>query len=317
MTNFTGNVSQKTYEEPLCSAVVATEIHDQLISLSVLNIFLSITAFLGNILILVALHKESSLHPQSKLLFRSLAITDLCVGIIAEPLSVTYWMSMVNERWDICRFAGVASSITSFMLCLVSLLILTAISVDRLLALLLGLRYRQVVTLRRTYVAVFAFWLVSIAAQAMNVWNYGISHLYGNIILALCLVTSIYSYTKIFLTLRHHQIQVQRNFQAKQQSQTIPLNAARYRKAVSSALWLQLTLLFCYLPFYVVSSLTVQSAVYSSFYLAWDYSATLVLLNSSINPILYCWKIKDVRQAAKNTIRQLPFVQRIGCREVY
>ena len=202
--------------------------------LSVLNIFLSITAFLGNTLILVALHTESSLHPPSKLLLRSLAKTDLCVGIIVQPLGITYWMSSVNERWDICRFAVVASIITSYMLCLVSLLILTAISVDRLLALLLGLRYKQVVTLRRTYVAVFAFWLISTLASTLRLWDYRISSWYSYVVISLCLVTSIYSYTKIFLRLSHHQIPVQGSFQAHQQSQTLPLNLVWYKKAVYS-----------------------------------------------------------------------------------
>ena len=113
MTNFTGDVNQKAIEEMHCSVELTGGIHNQLICLSVLNIFLSITAFLGNIPILVTLHKESSLHPPSKLLFRSLATTDLCVGIIVEPLAIANWMSMVNERWDICRFTVVASMITS------------------------------------------------------------------------------------------------------------------------------------------------------------------------------------------------------------
>ena len=65
-------------------------------------LFLSITAFLGNTLILLALLKETSLHPASKLLYRNVTITDLCVGIIAEPLYVTYCTSVVKERWDIC-----------------------------------------------------------------------------------------------------------------------------------------------------------------------------------------------------------------------
>ena len=68
-----------------------------------LNMFLSIASFLGNTLILVALSKESSLHPPSKLLLRSLAATDLCVGIINQPLYVTHWFSVVYERWDICH----------------------------------------------------------------------------------------------------------------------------------------------------------------------------------------------------------------------
>ena len=72
------------------------------IFLSALNIFLSISAFLVKTLILVALHKETSLHPPSKLLYRNLAITDLCVGIIADPLAVTHLTSVVKKRWDIC-----------------------------------------------------------------------------------------------------------------------------------------------------------------------------------------------------------------------
>ena len=112
------------------------------------NISVSITAFLGNTLILVALHKESSLHPQSKLLYRNLAITDLCVGMIVEPVYVAYFMSVLSDKWDICFYADLLSLFTSYVFSAVSLFTLTIISVDRLLALLLGLRYRQVVTSR-------------------------------------------------------------------------------------------------------------------------------------------------------------------------
>jgi len=122
ITNFIGAAKLKTYEELYCSTEITGSIHSQLICPSVLNIFLSISAYLGKILILVALHKESSLHLPSKLLFRSLAITDLCVGITEQPLIVTKWMSIANERWDICRFMSIATFITGYMLCSLSLL---------------------------------------------------------------------------------------------------------------------------------------------------------------------------------------------------
>ena len=60
--------------------------------------FFSITPFLGNTLILVALHKETSLHPPSKLLYRNLAITDLCVAIIVEPLTVAYLLDFCCQQ---------------------------------------------------------------------------------------------------------------------------------------------------------------------------------------------------------------------------
>ena len=158
-----------------CSPELIRGVDGELIFLSALNIFLSIAAFLGNTLILVALHKETSLHPPSKLLYRNLAITDLCVGIIAEPLYVTYITSVVNERWDICHYANWAARFSGQTLCSVSLVTLTAISVDRLLAVLLGLRYRQVVTLRRMCITVIGFWILSIVSASSFFWNRVIS----------------------------------------------------------------------------------------------------------------------------------------------
>ena len=73
-------------------------------SFASVNILLSITTFLGNSLILVALHKESALHAPSKLLYRCLATTDLLVGLIAQPLYVTCWMSVVHEHWTLCYY---------------------------------------------------------------------------------------------------------------------------------------------------------------------------------------------------------------------
>jgi len=80
---------------------------------------------------------------------------------------------------------------------------------------------------------------------------------------------------------------------------------ARYKKAVSSALWLQLTLVACYLPYDIVAALQAESGLFSSLHHAGSYTITLVYLNSSLNPILYCWKIVKVRKAVKDTIRQM------------
>ena len=302
--NFTGGEKQKSVEQ-LCLAGVTAglRIHSHLIFISVLNIFLSITSFLGNALVLVALRKESSLHPPSKLLLRSLATTDLCVGFISEPLYVTFLMSLVNEKWNICRFVVAARLETEPILCGVSLLTLTAISVDRLLALLLGLRYKQVVTLKRTYVIVITFWVVLTVLSIMSFWNLLI-FTWGSIIsVSLCLVISIFSYTKIFLTLRHRQNQVQD--QAQQPNQANQLNIARYRKAVSAALWLQLTLVACYLPDVITVALLASRELTTPVFLARRFTYTLLYLNSSLNPILYFWKIDQVRQAVKDTIRQV------------
>ena len=300
--NFTKDERQQTVGKLFYySEELTKEIFGELIFLSVLNILLSVNTFLGNTLILVALPKETSLHPPSKLLFRNLAITDLCVGIIAQPLLVAYLMSLVKQRWDICYELDYAGLAIGAILCSVSLFTLTAISVDRLLALWLGLRYRRVVTLRKAYISVIVMWVLSVVAGAAIYsldpvildWSMFIT-------ISLCVVISSLCYTKVFVVLRRRKVRLEDSaFQGPTEVIKVPLNLARYRKAVYSALWVQVTLVVCYLPFGIATTIPEISL---SVYLM---TLTLLLLNSSLNPFIYCWKIREVRQAVKDTIRQL------------
>ena len=296
LTNFTFESENRTHETNSllhCSVKITAEVHNQLIFIPVVNSFLSIIALLGNTLILVALGKEfPSLQATSKLLYRNLAITDLCVGVIVQPLCVAYWSSVLNETWNTCYYAIAALSITASILGLATI---TTISVDRLLALLLGLKYQEVVTKKKAFATVAVIWVLSVICPVSNIYLF--------IMACFCLVTLIFSYTKIFLTLRHYKIQVPS--QASQEpTQAISLNIVRYRKGVYSALWVQVALIVCYLPHFLAEIYIGQKGMNSSVYYAAQLTVTLVFLNSSLNPILYCWKIGEVREAVKNTLRQ-------------
>ena len=180
-TNFSSGRSRtESFKELLCSPSLVGGLQQQLsICFVAVDILLSITAFAGNSLILVALYKESSLHPPSKLLYRCLATTDLLVGLVAQPLYATYWMSVFQEHWSRCRYARDAGYVTSYVLILVSLMTMTAISVDRLLALLLGLRYKQIVTLKRTYIIVTTYWVFNLVASLSAIFYLIITFLYS------------------------------------------------------------------------------------------------------------------------------------------
>ena len=305
-TNFSRGGTQTTAtEELLCSPFLVGGLQSALVSFAAVDILLSITTFLGNSLILVALNKEFSLHPPSKLFYRCLATTDLLVGLVAQPLRVTYWMSVVHEHWSLCRYAGDAAYITGSVLCGVSLLTMAAISVDRLIALLSGLRYKEIVTLKRIYIIIASFWVLCLVASLCTIFDQRITALYALILIPLSLFISLASCTKIFRTLRHHQAQVQDHIQ-QQPSQPNALNMARYRKAVYSALWVELALVVCYTPRYIVGTVFIYSTKYPShFVVTMEMATILVYFNSTLNPFLYCWKISEVRQGMKLTIRQV------------
>ena len=305
-TNFSRGGTQTTAtEELLCSPFLVGGLQSALVSFAAVDILLSITTFLGNSLVLVALNKESSLHPPSKLLYRCLATTDLLVGLVAQPLRVTYLMYAVHEHSSLCHYAREAAYITGVALCGVSLLTMAVISVDRLLALLLGLRYKEIVTLKRIYIIIASFWVLCLVASLCTIFDQRITALYALILIPLSLFISLASCTKIFRTLRHHQAQVQDHIQ-QQPSQPNALNMARYRKAVYSALWVELALVVCYAPCYIVGTVFIYSTKYSShIFFTLQIATILVYFNSTLNPFLYCWKISEVRQGMKLTIRQV------------
>ena len=307
-TNITGSGTHtQTFKESLCSTVWVGEFKQQSISFSAVNILLSITAILGNSLILIALHKESSLHPPSKLLYRCLATTDLLVGLVTQPIYAAYWMSVVHKHWSLCRFSFYASGVTGYALCTVSMLTLTTISVDRLLAMLLGLRYKEIVTLRRTYIILAIVWVGCLVGGLFSHLNYRIALWYRIITIPSCLVISVASYTKIFRALSRHQAQIQDHVQ-RQPSQPNALNMARYRKAVYSALWVQLALVVCYVPRFTVEiMISLSTKRFSNLFILHGMANVLVFFNSTLNPFLYCWKISEVRQVVKQTIRQAIF----------
>ena len=293
-----GNQTTTRIQEYFCP--VRLEPQHKIIILT-LNIPLSITAILGNVLIIVALQKVTSLRRVSKLLLGCLATTDLGVGVITHPTLSSYLMS--PEHSKLCYYSKILLETMGSVFGEVSLHTVTAISVDRLLALLLGLSYRQVVTLRRVWLLLVTFWLISTAIAIGRLYNLSVVMAIGSTVRVLNIAASTFCYVKMFVTLRRHQIEaLQGNVQQGQpngggNSQ----NIARYRKTVSTALWISIILLACYLPFDIVVITGLDKPALN---LAWFVTISLLLLNSSLNPFLYCWKIKEVRQALKDTIRQ-------------
>ena len=279
-----------------------------------LNIVLSITASLGNALILIALQKLFSLYPPTNLFFRCLAVTDLCVGLIVQPLYTINIISLVTKmNENVLHYIYEACGVSSVSLYAISVLTLTAISVDRLLALSLGLRYRHVVTLRRVRVVIICIWLIGSSAGIIRLWRVDLSLHEVTVIVTLSLVISFFCYTIIHLKLRRQQAQVQNNFRQRQVNVArIPLNIARYKKIVSSILWVKVALVGCFVPFAVVAVLDANRIKVEGPWLA---TITLVYFNSSLNPILYCWKIKEIKESVKDTIKNLTCYYKFSCND--
>ena len=297
--------TQEFFANIRCSEEFHQGLDNKILSISVINILLGITAIVGNIVILIALRKETSLNQVSKVLLRNLVASDLCVGFVQIAYGVD-WISILQGRWQICRLLYLVTGIAAHISLTVSLLTITAISVDRLLALFLKLRYRQVVTIRKVYAVAITSWICYGVGSA-SLWYFSLDEwkVPTMTTIVVCLATSMYCYTRIFFRLRT-QHKVHNNLREKV-NQTTRVATTRYRKTVSSAVWLQLALWVCYLPYMLLAPFTLRQNEYlnsrsSALFTVLPFTLTLMYFNSTLNPILYCWRIKEIRRAVKDTL---------------
>ena len=276
-----------------------------LVALSAGNIPLSISTSLGNILILVALRKECSLHPPSRFLFRCLALSDLFVGLVSQPVFVVYLLSLLKRRWKLACFVEAFEHVVGAVLIGLSLCILTAITIDRLLALLLRLRYRTFVTVTRVRKLILLVLVLAIIVASTSLWKEKVFFALIFVFVFLSGIISTFCYLKMFFTLRR-QCRIQDELhQQTNQGKNSPLNMRRFKKTVTSVLWIHCALILCFFPFSVNKALS-SIVEYNSYHLHVElWTLTLVYCNSFLNPIIYCWRIPKIREVVTETLRNL------------
>ncbi|XP_027053179.1 histamine H2 receptor-like [Pocillopora damicornis] len=283
----------------------------------VLNVFLSFTATFGNIVIAISLRKISSLHAPSKALYFGLALSDLGVGVIGHPLYLGYLLTEMSSNGQ-SKQDGVihaTHNILSVLLCAISLLTMTAISMDRLLALRLKFRYRETVTLRRVTMALIFSYILSATMSTAYLWNYPLylGATYGGIFV--CALMSSVCCILVYVSIRKQRTRQVFHYTAsrlpscilKRNADDSSFNMLTYRKSFVSALYVYASLCVCYLPYVCLKIIGRFSGWNDDVSAAFYWCGTLVLFKSSLNPLLYCWRIQGIRQAAKETVRRLIF----------
>lgn len=152
----------------------------------IFNSICAVPACLLNLLVIIAVWKKQQLHTPSNVLLSNLALTDFGVGCIVQPLFVAHKIGAIQGNISLHCIASLASKTLASVLGVVSLTTLTAISIDRLLALILNVRYRIVVTLRFTARTVGVLCILSIILT-LPLFIYPLSFVYCMVLLgAIC-----------------------------------------------------------------------------------------------------------------------------------
>ena len=276
-----------------------------LVANCVLNGFLSYTAIVLNIITIQALRKTSSLPKTLKTLLLSLSISDLGVGLLVQPLYVAHmYLTMETTKnidsiayWAVYKAYAIPSSLFVFA----SFFGVFAITVDRFLAIHLhNLRYQKLVTHKRVVAVVISFWVFSVIACF---WYESISVL--SVMSVVCIITTGLLYCKIYAAVRHHTNQIHA-LQVQQVTQNGDMaNTARLRKTAVATFYVYILFSVCYLPIACAGLATMIHGKNAFLSHLWLFTWTLVFLNSSLNPLIYSWKMRHIRQAILDILRNI------------
>jgi len=263
----------------------------------VVNSVFSFTAVAGNGLVLGTIWKTPSLHSPSNVLLFGLALSDFGVGFIVQPLYVICLVvEIITQKYLLAVWT--AYRVTQAVFVSATSLTLTTVSIDRFLALYLHLRYPSVVTAKRATITLFMIWITSLAYALTPIANNDVYRILCILVISSSLLVNSFLYVMIFRIARHHQNQTQDQGHIYGGE---TLRRKRHRNAAVSMFVVFLLLCACYLP-YLYVRIAVKHARWQIriLRLALRWSGVLVYINSSLNPLVYCWRMRDLRAAMKD-----------------
>ena len=276
--------------------------------IGVINAVFSLVAVAENALILAAIRRKSSLRTPFYIFLAGLAATDLAKGLITQPMYATYTIVKFNQP-DLfpCIAITIYHTFDRYLSAL-TIGIITAMAIEKWI----HLRHPFLITTRRIYVicvvllvipALFTgarIWLISVR-DFREVWMPVLRGIVGG----LCLLALLFSYLKVFKTIHRHQLQIQAS-QSRQSTAQSTVNLAKYKKSVYTVLFIVALFLLCYVPSIICMSVVVLLNWFDEpFSVVYHALFTLFYVSSSINPVLYYSRIKEIRVEVKLLLKKI------------
>ena len=279
-----------------------------ILSFCVSHFTFSLVPTLGNLLVIRALIKASTIPANVRKMFISLAFSDLAVGLLPQLMTAIIFAVVwkMASRGDnlvfLCPTVLSVLSYFGYLLVAASFQNVIVIAFDRLLAVSLHLRYQELVTPKRVTIVLVSVCITSCFFPIL----YTLFPKEIEIVAAVISLTGYalitVAYVRIYKVVKYHQNQIhsQNQLQNAQARET-----HRQRKSAYNSLFVSVLFLACYFPSFPCTILYETNTSDISFLVAKLASVFLICLNSSLNPIVYCWRYREIRQSVKSTLKKL------------
>ncbi|XP_078343787.1 uncharacterized protein LOC144629458 [Oculina patagonica] len=264
---------------------------------------LSPVAVTGNALILAAIWKKTFARTPFHILLSGLAFTDFCTGLIAQPLTAADTLFEASSLEKEHVTIDTIGECTAIYFVSITALLITLMSIERWL----HMSRRSLVTSRRCCVTVITLLLIPIPAVIFRVLvneneTYE-KHIYITTmaLMFICYLTTSFAYFKVYRIIFHHQQQVQAN-ETSQNFGRQAIDLAKYKKSVASMLYILLLFSLCFVPYIVSAGVLISRPKSFKTFVALRVSFVLLFLSSSLNPVLYVWRMNDIHNGVKQLV---------------
>ena len=297
-----------TRDTKLCKGFDVFEVENVPRSIIVLNCsantILVIVSIIANSLVVSAIWRTPSLRYPSIVFLCGLAVSDLAVGLVVQPLFIAVELLKIHglPSGGDCTLETAFLAL-AFIVCGVSFGLVTLISMDRYIAIQYPLRYPSIVTLPRVMFLITLCWLASTFCSSLLVWQFSAFLYVVATVMMVFLGTSTIIHITIYRIVRRHRNEIRAQEQAVQA--TNEFNMARFKKTAVNTFIVYYFVLLCYVPFSIAWVLRMVGSSSLENPIVWKLGNTIVFLNSALNPFLYCWRLPSIRGPVMTLLKKI------------
>ena len=244
-----------------------------------------------NVLVIKAVKSTPRLRTNSNVLLACLAVTDALTGLLGQPLFVLWKIFLLFGLSD-SGTVEICFATTTIVIVIASYFHLMLVTLERLLAIKFTMQYPNIITDEKMKRAVLVAWILAFINGVFRVLKMSLVVYSLSVLLTLsCILFLAFAY---FIMYRETRLQ-QEKIKTQQLPQQEVARFTRENKALKTTVFVVGAVIICLLPLCFCLILLVTCFCDICPTIA-PVTQTCAMLNSLVNPLIYCWRQKEMRK---------------------
>ena len=263
---------------------------------TIINFVFSLSSTILNGSVMWVIYFRERLQTSYYLILLSLAITDFTAGLIAQPLHIARITLFIVESGHSSCALDISTVAIGYSLIAVSFFTVSYVTLERYLAIFYPF-YHERCTRRSSLKWLLLIWIVGSAYGAVGCLPYENARLFFigmvSVIGTVFLMWNCFAYSKIFYISR----KIRQRIKEEQRRFANDERIFKEVKAARTTFIVVASLVVFYGPAFLTTAVRNKISVFPTFINIWAY--TLMLINSTVNPVIYCYFCHDIGREMK------------------